>query len=131
MLASLLSCGHVAFFLQEFAKETICYLCVLNIETIESECVFHVNLALSLFILCFRNEKLVKFCLYFAVRLALLLCHVLGQPLLGSTQLVIPFNLQKLHLLFTSVSFALKPHELKCRKKILISLTPGSKIACQ
>lgn len=59
---------------------------------------------------------------HLAVRLTILLlfCHVLGQPLLGTAQLVVPFNLQKLHLLFTPVSFTLEPHELKCIKKILM-----------
>lgn len=47
----------------------------------------------------------------------LLFCHALGHPLLVATQLVVPFDLQKLHLLFAPVPFPLQPHELKCRKK--------------
>lgn len=48
----------------------------------------------------------------------LLLCHVLGQPLLVPTQLVVPLYLQKLHLLFAPVPLPLQPHELMCAKKM-------------
>lgn len=43
----------------------------------------------------------------------LLFGHVLGHPLLVATQLVVAFDLQKLHLLFAPVSFPLQPHELQ------------------
>lgn len=61
---------------------------------------------------------------HLAERLAdlLLLCHVLGHPLLVSTQLIVSFDLQELHLLFAPVSFTLQPHELQHRKKTFISV---------
>lgn len=65
------------------------------------------------------NEKKIQPSHYFAegLPLLLLLRHVLGHPLLVPTQLVVPFDLQKLHLLFASVPLPLQPHELMCTKK--------------
>ena len=47
----------------------------------------------------------------------LLFCHALRHPLLVAAQLVVSLDLQKLHLLFASVSFPLQPHELKWQRK--------------